>query len=162
MSKVLSRFRLAYQISVISLLAIVGLAAVGAVYLWGASQQAAIDRQMARAVSAQLTQNAVAEGMLIARRAEKDFLLRQQERYLEANAGALRTLSQRLAALGGLVDGNAELALLDKIKDGVSRYGAEFAKLGTTAKALGLDENSGYMGRMRASIHEVETRLKDV
>jgi len=162
MGKVLARVRLAYQISIISVLAILGLAAVGGVYLWGASQQAATDRQMARAVSAQLTQNAVAEEMLRARRAEKDFLLRQQERYLEAHAVTLRKVTQNLTTLVDLADSAAERALLDKVRAGVGQYGADFAKLGSTAKALGLDENSGFMGRMRASIHEVETRLKDV
>ena len=162
MGKVLSRFKLAYQISIISLLAVLGLAAVGAVYLWGASQQAAIDRQMADAVAAQLTQNAISEEMLRARRSEKDFLLRLQERYLEANAATLRTVNQRLSDLAGLVDSTAEQTLLDKVRTGVAQYGVDFTKLGATAKALGLDENSGFLGRMRASIREVESRLREV
>jgi methyl-accepting chemotaxis protein len=83
MNSLLSRFTIARQVSLIGSIGIVGLVLVGAIYLWGQSRQSATQDVMESATRGQLAANEFGNGMLLARRAEKDFLLRHQERYVE-------------------------------------------------------------------------------
>ncbi len=160
MNSLLARFKISRQVSVIGGIGIIGLILVGSIYLWGQSRQAATQEVMDRATRAQLAEYGVENGMLLARRAEKDFLLRRQDRYLEQHAKVMDDVR------GGLVRLNAELsdrdaqALVGKIKDGVDTYAKQFAQLGARMKDLGLDQNSGLMGQMRKAVHEVEKQLE--
>jgi methyl-accepting chemotaxis protein len=160
MNKLLSRFRISRQVSAIGLIGILGLALVGAIYLWGQSRQAVTQEAMDRATRAQLAGNAVDNGMLLARRAEKDFLLRRQAQYLDQHAKTMETVREALARLGAeLRDGETQ-ALAGRIKDGVDAYARQFAQLGVTMKEIGLNQDSGLMGQMRKSVHEVEEKVE--
>lgn len=151
MGSFLARFKIGVQVSLIGAIGVVGLVAVGAVYLWGAARQAGAEHAMMRASEANLEAKAVEVAMLQARRNEKDFLLRRQERYLELHAKVVDDVRTTLGTLTQHVDGEAR-TLIGRVEAGVTAYGAQFAALGQTAKTLGLDENSGVLGHMRKSV----------
>jgi methyl-accepting chemotaxis protein len=160
MNNLLARFRIGNQVAVIGVIGIIGLAAVSGVYLWGEARQAATQEAMDRATRAQLEADEFANGMLLARRAEKDFLLRRQDRYLEQHAKVMEGVRATLGKLGAELGDRESQALIGRIKDGTEVYARQFAQVGSTLKTLGLDHNSGLMGRMRQSVHEVEQKLE--
>lgn len=83
--------------------------------------------------------------LLTLRRHEKDFMLRNDEKYL----GSLIDVSKQLNNL--LTD--------PKSKQLLATYLNEFESLFNISKRIGLDSQSGIRGEMRSIIHEVEEDL---
>ncbi|MGR3758611.1 methyl-accepting chemotaxis protein [Roseobacteraceae bacterium NS-SX3] len=103
---------------------------------------------------------------LMARRYEKDLLLRRDEKYVGLHAETMTRLAEEMAharelteGLGGL-DGAA--AEYDALKSAVARYTETFTALTASTMRLGFDENSGLQGELRQAVHNVETRLKEI
>ena len=84
--------------------------------------------------------------LLTLRRHEKDFILRHEEKYL-----------------GRLLDTADKLKILLSTSDSqnlLSTYISEFKKYFEISNTIGLDENSGIRGSMRAAVNNVESELK--
>ncbi|WP_052272465.1 methyl-accepting chemotaxis protein [Leisingera sp. ANG-M7] len=103
---------------------------------------------------------------LSARRAEKDFLLRRNEKSAERHAevmaaltAALKSARTQSAAIQGFAGHEKEFAALET---SIDAYGGGFLQLADSHRRLGLDEKSGLQGSLRSAVHEVETRLKDL
>jgi methyl-accepting chemotaxis protein len=101
--------------------------------------------------------------LLDERRAEKDFLLRAEDSYVNRHAEVAQRVSADLNGLDALlVDGSLDAQLKQKvgaIRSGFTGYRAAFGDLVSTSRMLGLDEKSGLQGTLRTSVHEVESRL---
>ena len=96
------------------------------------------------------------------RRAEKDFLLRRDEKYVAAHKEISARADASIATLGTLVDNPVTRADLQKISEGYATYQRSFATLAEASIALGLDPSSGREGAMRKSVHAIEELLKTV
>ena len=96
------------------------------------------------------------------RRAEKDFLLRRDEKYIAAHKEISAKAEKSLENLGTLLDNPATRADLQKISDGYAAYQRSFATLAEASIALGLDPSSGREGAMRTAVHTIEELLKAV
>jgi methyl-accepting chemotaxis protein len=148
----------------IAALGVAGPAIVGGIYLFGEASQAKSESATSDAVSAFRLASKITMEMLEARRAEKDFLLRSDEKYAarqvelaKSTVGDLGILKVQLQALG-----QQETAkTTDGVLAGFGVYAKDFAALTDTRRKLGLDENSGLEGRLRDSVHAVEDRLKE-
>src|SRR5689334_17649310 len=90
MSGLLSRLPLRLQIGLIALIGVIGLAVLGGTYLLSNLSLARMQARMDMAREAHETLNDIETGLLQARRNEKDFLLRKQERYLTQHATVIR------------------------------------------------------------------------
>ncbi len=101
--------------------------------------------------------------MLQARRHEKDFLLRKDEKYLERHAGMVRELSETLAQIHDLAE-RAELpgitSEIDTARENAATYGATFELLVQAWRTRGLDHKSGLQGSFRNTVHDLGNRLK--
>jgi methyl-accepting chemotaxis protein len=159
MDKLLSRISVKLQIALIALAGVLGLLALGGTYLGSslslARTQAVMDRQLA----AHDTLNKIDNGLLQARRIEKDFLIRRQEQYLPRHAATVSDVVAKMGTLGSQLD-NADLrAQLPAVNDGIQVYAAQFAKVRAAQKTLGLTEADGLQGTLRKAVHDVETLL---
>ncbi|WP_421581313.1 methyl-accepting chemotaxis protein [Shinella sp. M31] len=96
------------------------------------------------------------------RRAEKDFLLRRDEKYIAAHKEISAKAEKSLENLGTLLDNPATRADLQKISDGYAAYQRSFATLAEASIAFGLDPSSGREGAMRTAVHTIEELLKAV
>ena len=99
--------------------------------------------------------------ILMLRRHEKDFLLRNQLTYQEkfnqqitTTQANLQTLENNLAQAGFASQETATLMGILK------SYHTKFTELVETAKAVGLDEKSGLQGALRSAVHNIESDLK--
>jgi methyl-accepting chemotaxis protein len=90
--------------------------------------------------------------MLESRRAEKDFLLRNELKYAD-RVRELGTLVERDLAMLRTQSDQASLADLsqqiDAARDGFKKYVTHFATVADAKRRLGLDENSGLEGALR-------------
>jgi len=158
--RLLQRFSLKYQIAFVGIAALIGFIAVGGFYVLSNRTVEGINTQYQRADRADKALIAIDLAMLEARRAEKDFQLRRENRYVDNHATTMKGADEQFATLAGNLDAAADRALAGETKSLSAAYAAAFAKLVSTETAVGLTENDALQGAMRKSVHAVETALK--
>jgi methyl-accepting chemotaxis protein len=156
--------RLTHKIAAIGALGIAGVASLAAIYLASTSFQDRHRRgaEQARLISQQA--NRLAQHLLEARGAEKDFLLELKD----SHAAHHRTLSGAIAAdldaVRQMAAGAGHTAIAEKAtaaRRGFDTYVKHVEDVVETRKKLGLDEKSGLEGTLRKSVHAIEARLKE-
>jgi methyl-accepting chemotaxis protein len=156
------RVLLAHKIAAIGAVGVLGLIIVGAIYLIGASVQ---DRYRRAAADAQATSALTGDlyvKLLESRRAEKDFLLRNDMKYVERHKALDASITddietlRRQANSAGLPDLAQQIEL---VRGGFQKYASHFAAVAETRLRLGLNENSGLEGALRRSVHAIEAKL---
>ena len=162
MQSILSKLKISLQITIVSVIGIVGLLALGGVYEWSVVRQGAAEAVMAQAVANSGLDIDIQLGLLQARRHEKDFLLRRKLDYADMHAATLRTVGEKLAALNSSLAVADNRQLLSEIESGIKAYGEQFAAVRKIAETVGLDETKGLLGELRNAVHDVEGELKGV
>jgi methyl-accepting chemotaxis protein len=95
------------------------------------------------------------------RRREKDFLLRNQARYLGLYEEDADQVAAHLEALRRL-DTPADIeAAISRLESQLPRHRSVFAQVVADQTSLGLTHEEGLQGALRASVHDVEERLAD-
>jgi methyl-accepting chemotaxis protein len=154
-NKLLSRFRIAYQIGLIGAIGVFGLLVVGIFYFTGLSVETKAQQDLARANDALSILGAVKVDLLEARRSEKDFLLRLSDDYVKKQAAAVDAFGKGAATLSALVSGDIRQQI-EKVSAGVAQYKAQFSAVVADAVKFGYNENAGLQGSLRASVHAIE------
>ena len=156
--------RIGHKIAAIAVCGIVGLLVIGGIYLFGTWQQ---DRYRSIATGARAIADIEAKlsiDLLEARRAEKDFLLQSDERFVRRHNDLTVAILADLDSLKKRVVAEGMTALaptVDGVRAGVASYAAHFATVAKTRLRMGLDEKTGLNGALRASVHAIESRLKE-
>ena len=140
------RLRLSHKIGVIGAIGVLGLVIVGGLYLFGSWTQARSQKTAEDASALAKLTNKLSIQMLQARRAEKDFLLRRDDRYAKNHGEVVKTvaanmddITQRLTALN-----QAELAQnLATARADYDTYVKHFKALVDAVHKNGLTENDG-------------------
>jgi len=129
MTRLLSRFRLAYQISVIGAISIVGLLTIAFVYVQANALQANHQQLRARAVAAQHLVGTIRIEMLQAHGHETDFVQQRKSTDQSDHAAPMAEVDrdlQKLAAMPHAADTAAQIA---QVEAGVARYVRAFGAL---------------------------------
>jgi len=158
----LSRMKLVYQISLLSIVALVIFAIVG-ITQFVADQQRQSAQLIAKAAGEDSrTVSIVSRAFLDARRHEKDFVIRRSEEFVTAHAEAAAQIRAGLEKLSGREELGGLLEQVEQVQTAVDNYVSEFATVVELQRKVGLDENSGLLGEMRSAASEVETALAEV
>ena len=155
----LSRMKLIYQISLIGVAALSIFAIVAVVLFVADNQRQTAEVQAEQALEDRLVVDGIAREFLNARRREKDFLLRLDEKYVAAHAETVATVQSGLKALAAdpaLDRFDGEIAMIETSFD---NYAAEFRTIANLQREIGLNEESGLLGSLRGSVHNVEEAL---
>jgi methyl-accepting chemotaxis protein len=165
MAFLISNLRLSHKIGATGVVGVAGLLAVGAIYFTGSAIQNGYRKtaEDVRAIGRGTDQSAIL--LLDTRRAEKDFLLRQDEKYLKRHSEIVSKavanyddLTRRVAA-ANLPEIARHLAA---VRQRFDTYVKDFATLVDAKRHQGLDQNSGLQGTLRKSVHAVEDKLAAV
>jgi methyl-accepting chemotaxis protein len=159
MNKLLARFGITAQISVIGAIGVVGLLAIGGVYLQATATQSSYTLIRSHAVQATELVSELRIDLLQARRHEKNFQLRRTAESQSLHAATMAHVADRLAALAGMQQGATAAALIKQVETGAGRYAAAFAELVRSAGTVGLDETQGKLGELRNAVHAIEAAL---
>ncbi|MBC9878480.1 HAMP domain-containing protein [Bradyrhizobium sp. INPA01-394B] len=157
--------RLTHKVMAIGLFGLFGLVAFGAIYEMGSlSQDASRDvANRARAIADLDKQISIA--MLEARRNEKDFQQRRNESFAKVHAELVGPINRDFDEMERLMTNGGMGALSDRTKqaqEGFKRYAADFNALVVAETRLGLNETLGLTGSLRAAVHDIEAKLKEV
>jgi len=157
--------RLTHKIMAIGIVGLVGLLAFGAIYRigsWSADASRAIAGN-ARSISDLNKQLSI--DMLEARRNEKNFQQRRNESYAKNHAELVAAINRDFDQLQVLLQSGGMSGLSEKIRlarDGFKSYAGDFAALLSAEIKLGLNETLGLSGSLRAAVHDIEARLKEI
>jgi methyl-accepting chemotaxis protein len=160
-----SRILLAHKIIAIGASGLLGIIVVGAIYLIGASVQAHYRRVADDSQATLGMANELYVKLLESRRAEKDFLLRSDMKYVERHEALEKSIradieSVRQRASRERLDDLTRK--IDLVREGFQNYSAHFAAMVDARRRLGLNENSGLEGALRNSVHAIETSLNEL
>jgi methyl-accepting chemotaxis protein len=157
--------RLTHKITAIGVIGAVGVILIGGIHFYGESA-IAVHREAAGKARALFELNGKIEiGLLEGRRAEKDFLLRNDARKVETQIGIAKSVATDIDALRGEVAtiGKPDLARqIEAVSASLKQYQTHFLAVVEQKQRLGLDEKSGLEGQLRASVHDIESRVEQL
>ncbi len=152
-----------------AILSIVGLASLMILSLIGMSfyTHSARDAYQVEAERMEHLDRTIADmetNFLQARRAEKDFLLRLDESYVDRHRDVIQQLIGQMTSAHEQAADIAELTMmddeLDALQVAITSYADSFLAVVESNRTLGLDETTGLQGHLREAVHQVEESLK--
>ena len=157
--------RLTHKIMAIGVVGMIGLLAFGAIYQAGSWSQnsSRVVAVEGRALSSLNQQISIK--MLEARRAEKDFQLRRDESYAKRHAELSAGIDREFEKLKSMVRSSGLNSIpekIDVVRRGFANYVKNFASLAQAEVKLGLNEKLGLSGSLRAAVHDIESKLKEI
>ena len=154
--------RLTHKITAIGVVGVVGVILIGGIHLYGEAATA-VYRDAAENARAIFELNSKVEiELLEGRRAEKDFLLRNDPTKADSQIEIGKSVAADIGALHGKIVaiGKPDLARdIETMSTSLKQYQAHFAAVVEQKKQLGLNETAGLEGRLRTSVHEIEARV---
>jgi methyl-accepting chemotaxis protein len=158
----ISALRLTHKITAIGIVGVLGVVLVGGMHMYGEAAMAPYRDAAENARTIFELNSKIEIELLEGRRAEKDFLLRSDQKRADAQGEVIRsafsdidTLRSKVAAIG-----NADLARqIESMGASLKLYQTHFFAVVAEKVRLGLDEKSGLEGHLRDSVHDIEARV---
>jgi methyl-accepting chemotaxis protein len=154
--------RLTHKITAIGIIGVAGVILVGGMHMYGESALA-VYRDAAESARAIFELNGKIEiEMLEGRRAEKDFLLRNDPKKAESQIEISKSVVSDIDALRRktVAAGQPDLARqIEAMSTSLKQYQVHFLAAVEQRRQLGMDEKSGLEGRLRASVHGIESQI---
>ncbi|MCB4458290.1 methyl-accepting chemotaxis protein [Leisingera sp. McT4-56] len=160
------KIKLAVSTAILSIIVLAGglMAALAGLLLYSHGVRDDMQHRVAEIEEIYLSLDEIELEFLMARRAEKDFLLRRDEKYTARHAETMARIKAAYDSLRRQLPQVAELSgsarQLKDIGTSIDAYEASFAALAGSNKRLGLDENSGLEGQLRTAVKNAEGTLK--
>ncbi|MFL6792797.1 MAG: methyl-accepting chemotaxis protein [Bradyrhizobium sp.] len=154
--------RLTHKIIAIGVVGVTGVILIGSIHLSGESAMAVYRDEAEKTRTISELNSKVEIKLLEARRAEKDFLLRNDTRKAGSQIEVAKSVAADIDTLRGKIDtiGKPDLARqIDAMSASLKQYQTHFLAVVEQKRQLGLDEKSGLEGRLRASVHDIESRV---
>jgi methyl-accepting chemotaxis protein len=154
--------RLTHKISAIGIVGVIGVILVGGIHMYGESAMSGYREAAEHARSISELSDKIEIELLEGRRAEKDFLLRNDakkaERQIEIGKSVAADIDSLLAKVVAV--GKPDLARqIGAMNSSLKQYQAHFTLVVEQKLKLGLDENAGLEGRLRLSVHDIESKV---
>ncbi|MFQ5464528.1 MAG: hypothetical protein ACE5EI_01235, partial [Thermodesulfobacteriota bacterium] len=159
--KILDRLTVSQKMMLPGAIVIIGFLAVMLIYRYGHTVQERAEARNRATVAFSRTIDAMQVKLLEARRLEKDFLLHNRAEYIDRHAETAKEIEALFGRLKEQAPDQATLATLRQAEKDWQAYRAGFRETSSEKVRLGLDENSGLLGRLRGAVHDVEQILKD-
>lgn len=156
----LGKIKIAHRTVFLTLLAVVSLLSVCAIFITERSTEHFYKDKMTRIDALNLTMSDLDGMFLQVRRHEKDFLLRKDQLSIQKHDAASAELLNTIQSLQKSVDDRDLRELLDKVAGTYAEYNNRFKTLVATNIRLGLDPSLGLEGAMREAVHKLETKLQ--
>jgi methyl-accepting chemotaxis protein len=148
----------------IAALGVGGVALIGSIYLFGLRFEAEAQRSADESSAlATLIANAT-QGFLEARQLATEFLQKRDEKSIARHDQLMTQLAETLDKVQELVaplPDDDPLKRADALRSGINMYKTRFHNVVAAQRLLGLNENEGLQGKLRAAVHVVEKRLAD-
>lgn len=154
--------RLTYRIAILGLIGLAGVILVGSMHTYTESVIGAHRRTVETARGIFDLNNKIQIELLEARRAEKDFLLRNdkskaevQSELVKAAGADINAIRERLAAIGK----NELVRKIDIIVEALKNYESNFKAVVEDKLKLGIEEKSGLEGKLLDAARDLESKV---
>ena len=157
--------RLTHKITAIGVIGVIGVVLIGGIHLYGEKAMAVYRDAADNARTIAELNRRIEVELLEGRRAEKDFLLRNDARRAESQIEIAKAVAADIDTLHGKIVavGKPELARqIEAMSASLKKYQTHFTAVVEQKRQLGLDEKSGLEGRLRASVHDIEQRVEQL
>ncbi len=154
--------RLTHKITTIGVVGVAGVMLVGGMHTYAESEIARYQGEAENARAIFELNSKIGIGLLESRRAEKDFLLRNDQKKADLQGEIAGVVAAEINALHSKLQTIGQVDLARKIvsmDNSLKQYRAHFASVVDEKTRLGLDEKSGLEGRLRGSVHDIEARV---
>src|SRR5438105_10494442 len=155
-------FRLTHKIVAIGIVGIAGVMLVGGIHVYGESSMTVYRDTAQNAQTISELSSKIEIELLEGRRAEKDFLLRNDSKKADSQINIAKAVAADIDILHGKVvaAGRPDIASqIEALRTSLKQYQAYFLAVVELKRQLGLDEKSGLEGRLRTSVHDIESRV---
>src|ERR1700716_1531174 len=155
-------FRLTHKIVAIGVAGIAGVMLVGGIHVYGESEMAVYRDTAENARTISELSSKIEIELLEGRRAEKDFLLRNDSKKADSQIAIGKSVAADIDMLHGKIvaAGRSDLARqIEAMRISLEQYQAHFVTVVELKRQLGLDEKSGLEGRLRTSVHDIESQV---
>jgi methyl-accepting chemotaxis protein len=156
-------FRLTYRISAIGIVGLIGVTLVGGMHMYSGSEVARYGEAAEKARMIFELSNKTKIELLESRRAEKDFLLRNDRKKADIQQEFGKAVATDIDGLRGKLEevGKADLAAkVASMAKSQKQYQTNFVSAVKGRDMLGLDENAGLSGKLRDSAHNFEAKVE--
>lgn len=157
---IMKRLSIRLQILAICGLALFGFIAIGSVYLIGSSILSDVRHNHNATIQLFSLEQDLRFELLNARRREKDFLIRLDEKYVGQHAEVISRQKTLLTELNGVARTENEQKNLAALGTLITNYETQFAEVVKDRLAIGLNEESGLRGDLRTAVKNAEEKLK--
>src|ERR1700722_3603522 len=154
--------RLTHKISAIGIVGVLGVVLVGGIHMYGEAATSGYRAAAEQARSIAELNDKIEIKLLEGRRAEKDFLLRNDPKRADKQIEISKSVTADMGTLGEKIvaAGKPDLARqIEAMSASLKQYQGHFALVVEQKTKLGLDENAGLEGRLRTSVHDIEARV---
>ncbi|KLN61679.1 hypothetical protein WH96_04915 [Kiloniella spongiae] len=150
------------QILAICFFSLLGFIAVGGVYFVNNQIQKGYLNNQEEARHVLELEELLDKEFLNARRREKDFLLRLDEKYVGQHAKLMGEIHNSLKELEEHAQNPEEIKHINILKELADAYEKQFATVVHDITEIGLTEKDGLRGELRGAVHNIEERLKTI
>jgi methyl-accepting chemotaxis protein len=157
--------RLTHKITAIGVIGVIGVVLIGGIHLYGEKAIAVYRDAADNARTIAGLNSKIEVDLLEGRRAEKDFLLRNDAKKADIQIEIAKAVAADIDTLRGKIVavGKPELARqIEAMSVSLKKYQGHFTAVVEQKRQLGLDEKSGLEGRLRASVHDIESRVEQL
>ncbi len=151
----MNQLKIYQRVQLISAIALIGFLAIGGLLFWEKSVRSANAERQHAALERLEKITSLSMLFLNARRREKDFLLRFDPKYIEKHS---QVTAEIRATADGLTSNLSapDREVLQKVTTKYAAYSTQFDTVVANWNRMGLDENSGLRGQLRAAVHNAE------
>ncbi|MBR1300327.1 methyl-accepting chemotaxis protein [Bradyrhizobium sp. AUGA SZCCT0042] len=157
--------RLAHKITAIGVIGVIGVVLIGGIHMYGEKAMAVYRDAADNARTIAELNSKIEVELLEGRRAEKDFLLRNDAKKADGQIEIAKAVAADIDTLHGKIVavGKPELARqIEAMSASLKKYQTHFTAVVEQKRQLGLDEKSGLEGRLRASVHGIESQVEQL
>jgi len=148
--------RIGAQLGLLVGIVFLGFAAVGGLIGYAVKVRTASDAKREHLNDVVAAAEQARYGLLNLRRIEKDFLMRNDERYVKAHGDAAAKVTPLVDRLVADASTDEERKARGGMRDGFNAYLKSFDAIAETRRKIGLREDQGLMGAMREAVRNAE------
>jgi methyl-accepting chemotaxis protein len=157
----LDNYKIAFQINAITLVVFVGLSIILGVYFFNETRSRQLQEDFFASDKAYKLTSSIEYRFFNARRAEKDYILRLNTKYIDKHKNNSENIHGEIAELRVLLDNPEDKEALARINDAYTAYEEQFDLVTDLLTQKGLTEEDGLRGKLRKAVHGVESKLKE-
>lgn len=152
--------KLVYQVNLIGGLAFLGFVIIGSIFIQSEAKLEAGQAEISQDLKALEIAKDIHYQFLNARRNEKDFLLRFDQKYIDRHAKTMAGIIENMNVLAKSPSIEAQGKFVRIVNMMMLGYGKKFKNVTDGWHEIGLNQKEGLRGRLRKSVQAVEEKLK--